>query len=103
MITSEWESFCVPVAESMFFGVPPVVHYIPPLPEVAGPGGLVIDKKQPKVAADKMVALLEDEAAYKAMSQMAVAQAQQFTDKSLAEAIRYMMRRIALLEREMAG
>jgi glycosyltransferase involved in cell wall biosynthesis len=103
LITSEWESFCVPVAESMFFGVPPVVHHIPPLPEVAGPGGLVIDKQQPKVAADKMLALLEDEAAYEAMSQMAVVQAQQFTDKSLAEAIRGMMRSIANQQREVAG
>jgi glycosyltransferase involved in cell wall biosynthesis len=98
LITSEWESFCVPVAESMFFGVPPVVHHIPPLPEVAGPGGLVIDKGEPAVAAAKMSALLEDEKAYEDLSQKALLQAQQFTDKSLAEAIREMMRNIALPE-----
>jgi glycosyltransferase involved in cell wall biosynthesis len=100
MITSEWESFCVPVAESMFLGVPPVVHHIPPLPEVAGPGGLVIDKGEPAGAAAKMLTLLEDEEAYESMSQAAVVQARQFTDKSLAEAIRGMMHCIALPERE---
>ena len=103
LITSEWESFCVPVAESMFFGVPPVVHHIPPLPEVTGPGGLVIDKSEPAIAAAEMLTLLEDETAYGAMSQAAVKQAQQFTDKSLAEAIMAMMRTIALPQREVIG
>jgi glycosyltransferase involved in cell wall biosynthesis len=103
MITSEWESFCVPVAESMFFGVPPVVHHIPPLPEVAGAGGLIIDKKQPEVAAEMMLALLENEAAYTAMSQTAIRQAEQFTDKSLAEAIRNMMHNIVSPLEEVAG
>ena len=43
-VTSEWESFCVPIAESLFFGVPTAVHLAPPMPEVAGPAGIVFDK-----------------------------------------------------------
>jgi type IV secretory pathway ATPase VirB11/archaellum biosynthesis ATPase len=48
-VTSEWESFCVPIAESLYFGVPVAVTDTPPMPEVAGPAGVVFDKQ--KVAA----------------------------------------------------
>jgi glycosyltransferase involved in cell wall biosynthesis len=57
---SMWESFCVPVAESLYFGVPAAVHNVPPLPEVAGPGGIVIDKQTLDRAAQAILAVLNE-------------------------------------------
>jgi glycosyltransferase involved in cell wall biosynthesis len=51
IIVSEWESFCVPVVESMHFGTPVVAHAVPPVPEVMGAGGILIDKHDPRSAA----------------------------------------------------
>lgn len=83
-VTSEWESFCVPVAESLYFGVPAVVHDLPPLPEVAGPGGLVIDKHHPAQAAAQVLALLADNGRYQQMRHAARTWANQYSDAALA-------------------
>jgi glycosyltransferase involved in cell wall biosynthesis len=87
VVTSEWESFCVPLVEAMHFGVPPVVHQIDPLPEVGGEAAVVVDKHQPEKVAEKIVALLDDEGAYATLQTAARARAVHFTDQSLAEAM----------------
>lgn len=94
IVTSEWESFCVPVAESLYFGVPAIVHNVAPLPEVAGPGGLVIDKANAEEAAAKIVALLDDTAHYRRLSQAATEWAQQYTDEALTRNIQKLLTRI---------
>jgi glycosyltransferase involved in cell wall biosynthesis len=91
VVTSDWETFCVPVAEAMFFGVPPVVHDIPPLPEVAGTGGVVINKRKVKETAVTILNLLENKAQYQQLSQNAQLRSQTFTDKSLARALQKML------------
>ena len=85
LVTSEWESFCVPVAESLHFGVPTAVHQIPPLPEVAGPAGLVFDKANPRQTAAQILELLADNGRYQQMSQTARDWAIQYTDEALAQ------------------
>ncbi len=95
VVTSEWESFCVPVAESLHFGVPTAVHNIPPLPEVAGPAGLVFDKADPQKAAQDVLALLDDTEQYQQMSQMAHNWAAQYTDEALAENMKAMFNRLS--------
>lgn len=93
LVTSEWETFCVPVAESMFFGVPPVIHNVPPLPEVAGSAGTVIDKRQPRATAVALHALLNDPVRYQTLSQAALARANDFTDAALATSLLTMLQR----------
>lgn len=88
LITSEWESFCVPIAEAAYFGTPPVVGQEAPLPEVAGPAGLVIDKHQPAAAAKQIADLLGDDARYQALGKTAIDWARQYTDDALAANIR---------------
>ena len=83
LITSEWESFCVPLVEAMYFGVPPVVHHIPPLPEVGGEAAVVIDKHQPQTAASEICRLLDDTAAYAQLQTAARTRAIQFTTPAL--------------------
>lgn len=83
LATSEWESFCVPLAESLFFGVPTVIHDVPPLPEVSGPAGVVVDKEEPEAAATAVLQVLESNGHYKHLSEEAKVWAQQYTDAAL--------------------
>jgi len=84
LVTSEWESFCVPVVEAMYFGTPVVVHDIPPLPEVAGNGGIVIEKRRPQDAAKAILSLWQDYDRYQMLRHMARERSANFTDDTLA-------------------
>jgi len=95
MVTSDWETFCVPVAESMFFGTPPIVHNIPPLPEIAGEGGVVIDKGNVEETAVTILNLLEDKQHYHQLSQAAQIRSAKFTDSALADALQAMLVQIS--------
>lgn len=84
LVTSEWESFCVPIAEALHFGVPAAVHDQEPMTEVAGAGGLVIDKHDPAAAATTIVALLTDSEQLQAKRAAARQQATHYSDDALA-------------------
>ncbi|MBN1249354.1 MAG: glycosyltransferase, partial [Anaerolineae bacterium] len=84
LVTSEWESFCVPIVESMRFGTPLVVHNIPPLPEVMGKAGIIIDKTKPENAAGVIHDLWNCEAGYAELVQRCSEQAAAFTESTLA-------------------
>jgi glycosyltransferase involved in cell wall biosynthesis len=83
VITSEWESFCVPVVESMFFETPVVIHHVPPLPEVAGDAGLVIDKHRLEAAAELIDGTWADGHAYEQLKQACRQRAPHFTTLAL--------------------
>jgi L-malate glycosyltransferase len=95
IIASAWESFCVPVAESLAFGTPVAVNDVPPLPEVGGPAALVFDRHEPDMAARQIVALLEDKAAYAAVQEATGRQAARYSGAALAANIRRLLQRIA--------
>ena len=97
-VTSEWESFCVPIAESLSFGVPVAVHDQEPMVEVAGPAGLVFDKRRPDEAVARVLALLDDPARYTAMRREAGRWAQHYSDAALAANVRrFLMTTFALM------
>ncbi len=87
LVTSEWESFCVPLVEAMYFGTPAVVHNIPPLPEVLGEGGLIVDKRRVEETAAAILGLLDDRQRYQALATAAKARSAAFTDQALARAM----------------
>jgi glycosyltransferase involved in cell wall biosynthesis len=82
----------------MYFGVPPVVHNLPPLPEVAGSAGLVIDKRAVAETAAAILNLWQDENAYQQHVLAARQRATAFTDQALATALRQMMQEIVRYE-----
>jgi glycosyltransferase involved in cell wall biosynthesis len=84
LVTSEWESFCVPLVEAMYFGTPAVVHDIPPLPEVLGSGGLVVNKRRPEEAAAAILELLDDRQRYTELATAMRQRSAAFTDIALA-------------------
>ena len=85
---SEWESFCVPVAESLYFGTPAIVHNVPPLPEVAGVGGIVIDKHHPSEAAPLIAHLLTHPDQYAEWRKTTERFGRIYTDHALSHAMR---------------
>ncbi len=91
LITSEWESFCVPIVESMAFGTPLVVHDIPPLPEVMGRAGIVIDKGRPAAAATAINELWHGQANYPDLVQSCIQRAGAFTEVALASQLQALL------------
>lgn len=94
LAVSEWESFCAPVAEAAFFGTPSVVHAIPPLPEVAGPGGVVIDKSRLDAAVAVIVRYLDDPPAHQALRRAAQGWGRRYTSAALAANLLSFLRRL---------
>lgn len=85
---SDWESFCVPVAEAAYCGTPAIVQDVPPLPEVSGTGGIVIDKKDLASAVEKILAVWGDEG----LREQAWGVGQSYTDGALEKNLLAFMR-----------
>ena len=58
---SEHEGFCVPLLESMHYGVPVLAYAAAAVPETLGEGGQLFVEKDFPAVAEKMYALLHDE------------------------------------------
>ena len=58
----EHEGFCVPLAEAMHFGVPIAAYGCCAVPDTLGNGGLLLDSKEPEVAAAAANRLITDQA-----------------------------------------
>ncbi len=93
-VTSEWESFCVPIAEAVYFNVPVVVHDQEPMVEIAGPAGLVIDKTRPAEAAARVLALLDDPQRYAAKREEAVQWSRRYSDDALETNVLNLLRQL---------
>ena len=91
LVTSEWESFCVPLAEAAFMGTPSAIDDLAPLPEVAGPGALVIDKHQPEAAAGLILTALSSEKAYQQRRKESLLWARRYSDTALAQNIKRLL------------
>jgi L-malate glycosyltransferase len=94
LVTSEWESFCVPVVESMHFGVPVVAHSVPPVPEIMAGGGIVINKHDPYAAAAQIEATWDSPECYAQLRAAAQARAQYFTSEVLRHELLAMFQRV---------
>lgn len=87
LVTSEWESFCVPIAEALYFNVPVVVHNREPMVEIAGPASLVIDKNRPAEAAGQVLDLLNDPERYQTLKAAAGEWGRRYDDQALERSI----------------
>lgn len=57
---SEHEGFCVPLIESMHFGIPIIAFNSSAIAETLGGAGVVLDEKDPATLAEAMRVLIED-------------------------------------------
>ena len=58
---SEHEGFCVPLLEAMYFGIPIVAYKSTAVPETLGNGGILLEDKNPKLAAAAINRLVRDD------------------------------------------
>lgn len=83
---SAWESFCVPIVESLYFDTPVLGHNMPPIGETMGPGGVVIEGT-PAMMAAQIDAVWNDQAQYAALQRLGRQHAARFTDGQLEHAL----------------
>lgn len=91
LILSAWETFCLPAVESLYFGTPVVYPDIPPLREVVGGAGLVVQPERYAETAQAIHTLLEDEAGYRHLQARGRARAAQFTLPALEDRLRLIL------------
>ncbi len=91
---SEWESFCVPIAEAIHFGTPVLGWEVPPIPETIGPGGLLLSGDAPTMAA-QIAAAWDDTAGYATMQEQGHAHVTHFTDTALRTELLELFRELA--------
>ncbi len=84
---SEWESYCVPAAEAMFFCLPVVHSGTAPLPEVVGDASIVIDKTDPVGAGRMINEVWTNSSRYAALQENARERSAWFTDDALLESV----------------
>ena len=58
---SEHEGFCVPLVEAMYFGVPIVAYDSSAIADTLGNGGILTEDKDPKLVAEIINRLVQDE------------------------------------------
>jgi glycosyltransferase involved in cell wall biosynthesis len=86
LCVSAWESFCVPLVESLYFGTPVLGHDVPPIGETMGPGGVVINGT-PAAMAAQIEQVWDDHACYAELQRLGRQHVQQFTDVQLEHAL----------------
>ncbi|MFC1850297.1 glycosyltransferase family 4 protein [candidate division CSSED10-310 bacterium] len=84
---SFWETFCVPLIESMYLKTPVIGLNRTAIPEVLGPGGILLEDHDPEAFYKAVSPYLEDKNRYRTLSDTAYQHAQNFTEKTLTENI----------------
>jgi D-inositol-3-phosphate glycosyltransferase len=85
MLASEHESFCMPLAESMACGVPPVVRGLASLRETGASGATYVEGDGAAAWATAIQRLVEDDAQHEAARRAALLAATRFSWAAFAE------------------
>ncbi len=88
ILPSEYEGFGIPLLEAMSVGVPAVASQHASLPEIAGPGGLIVDPTATRAFADLVESLHSDSGIRADAIESGYRRAAAFSWKSTAELIR---------------
>ena len=85
---SEHEGFCVPLVESMHFGIPIVAYAAAGVPGTLGEGGLLLDSKEPARVAEAVARVLDDPALSQSMRAAGRARLARFAPERVARDLR---------------
>lgn len=96
VLLSEWETFCVPAVESLYFGTPVVYNDIPALREVVGEAGLLVQRERHAETARAIHALLEDRPRYEQLQAVGRARAARFMPEALQARLRALLPRVVV-------
>lgn len=88
---SEHEGFCVPLVESMHFGLPIVAHAATGVPGTLGDGGVLLPHKDHVATAETLAHILGDEGLRRQLSAAAQARLERFRPRRVAEELRQIL------------
>lgn len=94
---SEWETFCVPVVESAYFGTPVIASNVCSLPETVGDAGILIHKDEPAEVASVIAEWLGDQVRYQALQARTKLHALHYTEDVLREEVFSLLKRSGVL------
>ena len=57
---SEWETFCVPLVESMYFDIPIIANNSTAIPQTLGNSGILVNKKEYSIIAEMINEIVEN-------------------------------------------
>ena len=83
IMLSEWETFCVPLIEAMYYQVPIIGRNKSAIPETVGDAGVIFDEMNHLEIAEKINELISDTEQYDALKLKCVERIQYFTDSQL--------------------
>ena len=87
VIASEFESFCMPLAEAMACGVPAVARDHPALRETGGAGAIYVDCSRPGSWADAIEAVCQSDERHSSLRSAALKEAQRFSWDAVARTV----------------
>jgi glycosyltransferase involved in cell wall biosynthesis len=83
IILSEWETFCVPLIEAMYYQVPSIGYNRTAIPETIGNAGILVDKMDHPEIARQINELLNDTERYEQLKLKCKERATNFTEARL--------------------
>ena len=83
IILSEWETFCVPLIESMYYQVPIVARNGTAIPEILGDAGVLVNDADPMNIALEIGDLLNDKERYESLKLRCSSRAELYTECEL--------------------
>lgn len=83
IILSEWETFCVPLIEAMYYQIPIIGYNKTAVPEIIGDAGILFDKIDHHEIAKRINELLNDTKKYELLQLKCNERVQYFTESQL--------------------
>ncbi len=93
---SEHEGFCVPLVESMFFGLPIVAYNAAAVPETLGDAGILFEKKDYPAIAEAVMELLENQDLRNHLVENGKRRLQAFTEAAVAPILRLHLQNVGV-------
>ena len=93
---SEHEGFCVPLVESMFFGIPIFAYRAAAVPETLGDAGILFDKKDFPEIAEAVIEILENRDLRNHLIENGKKRMQTFTETAVAPILKQHLQKIGV-------
>lgn len=93
IILSEWETFCVPLIEAMYYHIPIVACNKTAIPETLGDAGILVHDTDPMNIAEEISNLLNDKERYEYIKSRCRSRVERYTERKLEDQIKAVLNR----------